>query len=212
MNIHETEPDENMHENDLDLYRHERSRSRRHREKQCRGAGSKGGERIEDNRGPLNQTGRAKGKGAGQPKKMSTSPADQRNSRGTTTINSDCSDGERQSPDISGEESPMSDGSEKFEDGKKRPRTHKLKNCSNWDNRDRGNGEDDYDNECIRDSRKSYASDYSSKYQCRKERQRAEMGECETQFPVHQEKSERKRGRSSDGEGGRWEPDEGDSA
>ncbi|KAL1534936.1 [pyruvate dehydrogenase (acetyl-transferring)] kinase [Salvia divinorum] len=224
VNRQETYPDENMHENDLDSYYHERSRSKRHREKQCRGAGSKGDGWIEDSRGPLNQSGTAKGKDPRQQNKISTSPAEQRNCRGTTTHSSyltgDYSDGEIQSPHLYGEESPMSHDSVEFEDRKKRPRTHKVKSSSNWDNSDRGNVEDEHDSESLRDSRRSYrTSDYSSsKYHCR---QRAERGESERQISAHQEKSERKRGsieyleaiRShATDERGRWEPDEGDSA
>ncbi|XP_057809213.1 zinc finger CCCH domain-containing protein 5 isoform X2 [Salvia miltiorrhiza] len=225
MNIHETDLDENMHENDLDSYHYEPSRSRRHREKQCRGVGSKGDERIEDNRGPLNQSGTAKCKDPEQPKKMPASPAEQGNIRGTSTYNSDlagdCSDGERQSRHICGEESPISHGSEEFEERKKRPCTNKLKISSNWDNSDRGNGEDAHDSEILRGSCQSYrTSDYSSKYHCRKERQRVERGKSERQIPVHREKSERKReveyrevirSHATDDERGRWEPEKGDS-
>ncbi|XP_042010097.1 zinc finger CCCH domain-containing protein 5-like [Salvia splendens] len=228
MNRQETDPDENMHENDLDSYHHERSRSKRHREKECHGAGSKGDGWIEDSREPLNQSGTAKGKDPRQQNKVSTSPAEQRNCRGTTThssdLNGECSDGERHGPHLYGEESPRSYGSEEFEDRKKRRRTHKLKNSSNWDNSDRGNVEDENDSESLRDSRRSYRTSdcSSSKYH---RRQRAERGESERQISAHQEKLERRRGsidyleairshatNESDDERGRWEPDEGDSA
>ncbi|XP_042006519.1 zinc finger CCCH domain-containing protein 5-like [Salvia splendens] len=124
MNRQETDPDEHMHENDLDSNHHERSRSKRRREKQCRGAGSMGDGWIEDSHGPLNQSGTAKGKDPRQQNKVSTSPAEQRNCRDTTIHSSDltgeCSDGERQSQHLYGEESPWSHGSDEFEDRKKR--------------------------------------------------------------------------------------------
>lgn len=151
MNIDEAGPDENMHDNDLDAGHHERSRrSRRHKEKHGRGAGSKGDGRSE-----------------------------------------------RLSSPIYRERPPRSDGSEGSEDGDKRPHTRKLKNSSLWDHSDRGNGEDEHDSESPRDSRQSLrTSDYSSRYYDRRDRHRADRGESERQFPVHHQKSERKRGTS----------------
>lgn len=128
-------------------------------------------------------------------------------------------------------ESPSSDGSEEFEQGKKRRRTHKPMNSSNWDNSDGGNGKFEHDSESLRDSHQGHrTSEYSSKYN-RKGRQRAEWGESEKQYSFHHEKLQRKREMSdvvyheairshatdnqideSNDKRGRWEPGEGDSA
>lgn len=125
---------------------------------------------------------------------------------------------EKQSAHIYREkESPSFDGSEEFEDGKRRSRIHKPKNSNNWDDSDGGNGKVEHGSESLK----------VSKYY-RKDGQRAERGESKKRYSSHHEKSQRKRGTSdfeairsdatdnqideSNDKRGRWEPGEGDSA
>ncbi|KAI3445550.1 hypothetical protein Pfo_002215 [Paulownia fortunei] len=243
MSIHETDtdPDENMR----DSLQHPR-RSRRHWEKRYeivdggRGAGSKGDWSDEDRLKALDQSGTSTS--AGQQNKVSTSPDDRCNVRGSTydsDLTGDWSDGERDSAHIDTEQSPRSDGSEDFEDkNSKRQRAHKLKHSSIRDHLGRRNGEAEHDSGNPSNCGRNYrSSDSSSRYYSRKDTGKLEWGESEKQFPDHLKKSKRRdTDKNSDSESriqcheakrshatdyqidedtdkrGRWEPDIGDSA
>ncbi|KAK4402025.1 Zinc finger CCCH domain-containing protein 5 [Sesamum angolense] len=193
-NIYETDPDENMRDGDRDKYNH-RGHARtntRHQEKRhetvdgsCH-AGSRWYLSDEEGVKTMNQSG--KSTSARQQYKVSTSPGDHWDVRGSS-CNGYWSDEDRDAAQICTYQSPGSDSNEEFGDKRSNRQTaHDLKHSRTRNHSGRGDGEDGQDCESPRNCGRNYRySDSNSKYYPREDTGELEHGES------HVKKSKRKR-------------------